>query len=180
MGPVGKSDFIVIGFHIFYFVAFVPRKGEVVYAIYFLFVEIILNMTLGTNQGTHFLVTDLGDVLSLALKSFDQGGTGNVQIHGFGIVAVGTANVVHHFVAPHFPCAGIKFGYAMLGHQSWYIGTFTGPAGVGLIGFGIPHGRTNSQGLLDVLNGIIVPSGLVVIPGKSIAGPQYYHTGVFT
>src|SRR5690242_18811806 len=46
------------------------------------------------NQTAHFLVTDLGDVLTLAFKGLNQSGTCNVQILFFSIAAATTANAL--------------------------------------------------------------------------------------
>src|SRR5512133_2525661 len=56
MCPVRKADLIIVCFHIFNSPSLVPWKCKICSSLNFMLVEIILNMALGADQGSHFLL----------------------------------------------------------------------------------------------------------------------------
>ena len=120
-------------------------------------------MALRTNKTAHFLVTCLFDVFSLTFKCFHQRRPGDGQVHGFCIVAIGTANRVNHFAAQTGKGTCIKCLYTFLVHQPWNIRTFAGHAGGWLRSVGSSFWCAGAQCFVNVGNGIVVPATLFIV-----------------
>ena len=93
-------------------------------------------------------------------------------------MAVGAAQRVHYFVAPHGPIGLVVFGHALLAHDAGYIGRLASPAGSRLVrtcGLGVRSAGTESAG--HVLDGVHVSTWGGIIPCECIACPEHYHVG---
>ena len=96
--------------------------------------EIVLHVALGAHQRTHLVVRGLIHVLAHRGKSLAEGGTADVKVHGFAIVAIAAADGIHHIGAPLGPVGLIELRRADFLHQARHVRTLAGPAGAGLVG----------------------------------------------
>lgn len=115
---VGEALFVVVLFDGFNSLALVKGEGQIIGAL----LEIVFFVALGAHERAHFLLGGVVDVLALALEGLDESGSGDAQVHGLGVMAVGAADGVHDFIAEFAPLLGVEFGDAVFSHVARDIG----------------------------------------------------------
>ena len=129
MLPVDESPFIVVLLNIFSSQAVVPGEGDNFGGLLFSTrigplgrLEVILGMTLCTDQGSHILVVSFSKRLAaFGVQPAFQVIASYGKLHGFVIVAIRTANRVDYLAAKPSPLTGEETVFSMLINQSRYI-----------------------------------------------------------
>ena len=125
MNIVIETFIIIISLHIFHSKAFIPGESQVLT----ITLEVVLHVTLRTNQRTHFLRSSFRNISALACKSLDQCRTADVQVHIFRFVAIGTSDRIYDLIAHCSPLIIIECIHTDSLHHTGNIRTLTSPAG---------------------------------------------------
>ena len=183
MDVIVIARFVVVSFNFLHSEALIPRECEILVLLRSVWVvlEIIFHVALSAHQRTHFLLRNLGDVLALTLKGFNQSRTRNAQVHSLRVVAVGTTNRIHNLVAPSSPVGFIILGDAFFLHHARHVGRFTSPASARLVRAVGGGGRSAcTQSSTHILNGMHVSARRGVVPRERISRPQNHHIGALS
>ena len=175
MFVVKKISLIIISFHIINRKTLVPRERQILTVPF----KIILYVTLGTYQRTHFLRSRFCNILSLTGKSFNQGRTADMQIHILRLMTIGTTDRIDNFTAQCSPFIIIECLHTEGFHHTGYVRTLTSPAGRRLRTALIVHRSACTQRLADIFHSMHMSARRGIILRKSISGPQYHHFGPF-
>ena len=163
---------VVVSLHILKGHPLVPGEGEVVTVL----LEVVLDVTLSTDEGAHLLVRSLGDVDPATLHSLYECRAADVQLHRLRIVAVGAADGIDYLASPVGPAFLIKLLQPHLLHHPRHIRSLTGPA-CGRLEI-LPVRKswgTCPQGIGDVLDSVHMPSRGGVVAAEGVACPQDDH-----
>ena len=167
MRIIGKAFCIVISFHIFHCETFIPGESQ----IFTIALEIIFHVALCTNQRAHFLLGRLGDIASLALESFDQSRTADLQVHCSRFVAIGTTDRIHDLVTHSSPFRLIEIIHTYGLHHAGNVRTLTSPASCRLRAFVGCHRGTDTQCMTHIVDSMHVSAGRRIVLGEGISGP---------
>ena len=163
---------VVVSLHILKGHPLVPGEGEVVTVL----LEVVLDVTLSTDEGAHLLMRSLGDVDPAALHSLYECRAADVQLHRLSIVAVGAADGIDYLASPVGPAFLVKLLQPHLLHHSRHIRTLAGPACGRLEILPIRKSRgTRSQGISDILDSVHMSSRGGVVAAEGVSCPQDDH-----
>ena len=171
VGPVTETDVVVVFLHIFDGKSVIPGKGEVGCPFDHRRTEVIFHVTLGAYETAHFLMGGLVDVPAHTLVSFNKSRPAYAQVHGFFVMAIGTADWVYHLRPKARPLSLVELADAHLVHETRNVRAFAGPAGGGLWAIVRAGGPARAQGIININYGIIVAPRLLVIARKAVTRP---------
>ncbi len=138
--------------------------------------KIVLNMTLGTNQRTHFVAGGFTPILTLTLEGFIQRKTGDRQAEVvFLIMTVGTTDGVHLAVMRR--AIVMKFRFPEIIAKGVHIVR-------NCVGFTVQTGSRQTSfftvtvdpvNLEHVINGVGMATSTVILIAERIAEPQVFQ-----
>ncbi len=177
--PIHEPVFIVVLFHVFSSKSLGPGEGDHCCDLFLAalvgiggLLEVVLGVTLSTGQGTHVLERQLVQLLSAFFKRTLEIRSGEFQLTGLCVVAVGTTDGVHDLGTCTRPLACEEFQLAFLFHQAGNVGGFTGPTRHGHGAVISTGGATRAKCVSVALKSEGMAAGRVVVFGETVSGPQ--------